>query len=188
MCIRDSYDPRSPYSASKASSDHLVRSWYHTYGLPVIVTNCSNNYGPWQFPEKLIPLVTLKAIHSEKIPIYGDGSNVRDWLFVEDHVDALILSAMKGKIGETYCIGGFGERTNLEVVEKICDILDDLTPKSFKHRDLISFVEDRKGHDKRYSINSEKIQSELNWKPKHSFDDGLLKTVEWYLKNENIFN
>ena len=182
------YDPRSPYSASKASSDHLVRSWYHTYGLPVIITNCSNNFGPWQFPEKLIPLVTLKAIHSEKIPIYGDGSNVRDWLFVEDHVDALILSAMKGEIGETYCIGGFGERTNLEVVEKICDILDDLTPKSFKHKDLISFVEDRKGHDKRYSINSEKIQSELNWKPKHSFDDGLLKTVEWYLKNENIFN
>jgi dTDP-glucose 4,6-dehydratase len=182
------YDPRSPYSASKASSDHLVRSWHHTYGLPVIITNCSNNYGPWQFPEKLIPLTILKAINSEKIPIYGDGSNVRDWLFVEDHVNALILSAMKGEIGETYCIGGFGERTNLEVVEKICDILDDLIPKSFKHKDLISFVTDRKGHDKRYSINSEKIQSELGWKPKYSFDEGLLETVSWYLKNKNIFN
>ncbi len=182
------YDPRSPYSASKASSDHLVRSWYHTYNLPIIITNCSNNYGPWQFPEKLIPLTTLKAINSEKIPIYGNGSNVRDWLYVEDHVEALILSARKGEIGETYCIGGFGERTNLEVVEKICDILDNLIPKSFKHKDLISFVKDRKGHDKRYSINSKKIQSELNWAPQYSFDNGLLKTVEWYLKNKNIFN
>ena len=182
-----SYDPRSPYSASKASSDHLVRSWYHTYGLPIIITNCSNNFGPWQFPEKLIPLTILKAIKSENIPIYGDGSNVRDWLFVEDHVEALILAATKGKIGETYCIGGFGEKNNLEVVKKICNILDSLCPKDFNHRDLISFVKDRKGHDKRYSINSSKIQSELKWKPKYSFDEALLKTVEWYLFNKDFY-
>lgn len=181
------YDPRSPYSASKASSDHLVRSWFHTYGLPIIITNCSNNFGPWQFPEKLIPLTILKAIKSENIPIYGDGSNVRDWLFVDDHVEALLLAATKGKIGETYCIGGFGEKTNLEVANKICNILDSLCPKDFNHRDLISFVKDRKGHDKRYSINSSKIQSQLKWKPKYSFEEALLKTVEWYLLNKDFY-
>ena len=181
------YDPRSPYSASKASSDHLVRSWFHTYELPIIITNCSNNYGPWQFPEKLIPLTIIKALKLEKIPIYGDGLNIRDWLFVEDHVDALILSAEKGKVGETYCIGGFGERTNLQVVEKICEILDEISPRNIKHNELISFINDRKGHDRRYAINSNKIQSELNWEPKYTFDEGLYKTVQWYLLNQKLY-
>ena len=181
------YDPRSPYSASKASSDHLVRSWFHTYGLPIIITNCSNNFGPWQYPEKLIPLTILKANKSEKIPIYGDGSNIRDWLYVEDHVDALILAATKGEIGETYCIGGFGEKTNLEVVKNICQILDVLSPKEIEHSELISFIEDRKGHDKRYSINPSKIQSKLKWQPKYSFEEALLKTIKWYLSSENFY-
>ena len=180
------YDPRSPYSASKASSDHLVRSWFHTYDLPIIITNCSNNFGPWQYPEKLIPLTILKANKSEKIPIYGDGSNIRDWLYVEDHVDALILAATKGEIGETYCIGGFGEKTNLEVVKNICQILDVLSPKEIEHSQLISFIKDRKGHDKRYSINPSKIQSKLNWQPKYSFEEALLKTIKWYLSSENF--
>ena len=180
------YDPRSPYSASKASSDHLVRAWHHTYNFPTIITNCSNNFGPWQYPEKLIPLTIGKAINLQTIPIYGDGSNVRDWLFVEDHVDALIISATKGEIGETYCIGGFGERTNLQVVKKICDILDVFCTRNIKHSELISFVKDRPGHDKRYSINSEKIQSKLNWMPKYSFDKALEITIKWYLENKEF--
>ena len=182
------YDPRSPYSASKASSDHLVRSWFHTYGLPIIITNCSNNFGPWQYPEKLIPLTILKANKSEKIPIYGDGSNIRDWLYVEDHVEALILAATKGEIGETYCIGGFGEKTNLEVVKNICQILDVLSPKEIEHHELITFIEDRKGHDKRYSINPHKIQSKLDWGPKYSFEEALLKTIKWYISSENFYS
>tara|TARA_A100001388_G_scaffold277287_1_gene267828 strand:+ start:786 stop:1796 length:1011 start_codon:yes stop_codon:yes gene_type:complete len=182
------YDPRSPYSASKAASDHLVKSWYHTYNLPIIITNCSNNFGPGQFPEKLIPLTILKALNLEEIPIYGDGLNIRDWLFVDDHVEALILSATKGKVGETYCIGGFGERTNLQVVTKICEILDSLNPAKIKHNELISFVKDRKGHDRRYAINSNKIQSELNWEPKYSFNKGIYKTVEWYLLNKKFYS
>jgi len=182
------YDPRSPYSASKASSDHLVRSWFHTYGLPIIITNCSNNFGPWQYPEKLIPLTILKANKSEKIPIYGDGSNIRDWLYVEDHVEALILAATKGEIGETYCIGGFGEKTNLEVVKNICQILDVLSPKEIEHHELITFIEDRKGHDKRYSINPHKIQSKLDWEPKYSFEEALLKTIKWYISSENFYS
>ena len=185
------YDPRSPYSASKASSDHLIRSWYHTYGLPVIVTNCSNNFGPWQFPEKLIPLVTLKAIQKEPIPLYGDGSNIRDWLFVEDHVDALLLAALKGKVGETYCIGGYGEKSNKEIVLKICEILDNEIPNQSPHNQLIKYVLDRPGHDKRYAINPSKIENELGWEPKCGLEKGLRKTVLWYLKNydwcQNIF-
>ena len=185
------YDPRSPYSASKASSDHLVRSWYHTYGLPVIVTNCSNNFGPWQFPEKLIPLVTLKAIQKEPIPLYGDGSNIRDWLFVEDHVDALLLAALKGKVGETYCIGGYGEKSNKEIVLKICEILDNEIPNQSPHNQLIKYVLDRPGHDKRYAIDPSKLENELGWKPKYGLEKGLRKTVLWYLKNydwcQNIF-
>ncbi len=177
------YDPRSPYSASKASSDHLVRSYFHTYGLPVIVTNCSNNFGPWQYPEKLIPLVIKKAINSEKIPIYGDGKNIRDWLFVEDHVDALLLCAFGGKSGETYCIGGYGENTNKFVVEKICDILDKESPQLYSYKSLISYVKDRPGHDRRYAVDSSKITKELGWKPKYGFKKGLEKTVKWYLKN-----
>ena len=180
------YDPRSPYSASKASSDHLVRAWHHTYNFPIIITNCSNNFGPWQYPEKLIPLTISKAINLQTIPIYGDGSNVRDWLFVDDHVDALIISATKGEIGETYCIGGFGERTNLQVVKKICDMLDFFCTQKIKYSELISFVNDRPGHDKRYSINSEKIQSKLNWHPKYSFDEALEKTIKWYLENKEF--
>lgn len=178
------YNPRSPYSASKASSDHLVRSYFHTYGLPTIVTNCSNNFGPWQYPEKLIPLVINKALNSEKIPIYGDGSNIRDWLFVEDHVEALLLCALNGKSGETYCIGGYGERTNKTVVEDICTILDEKKPILNSYKSLITYVEDRPGHDKRYGIDSSKITKEIGWKPKFGFTKGLEKTVEWYLRNK----
>ena len=178
-----SYDPRSPYSASKASSDHLVRSYYHTYGLPTIITNCSNNFGPWQFPEKLIPLVINKALKHEKIPIYGDGSNIRDWLFVEDHIDALLLCALKGKSGETYCIGGYGERTNKFVVEKICDLMDKLKPIKGSYKNLIQFVKDRPGHDQRYAIDSSKLTNQLEWKPKFGFDNGLEITVNWYIEN-----
>ena len=177
------YSPRSPYSSSKASSDHLVQSWYHTYGLPTIISNCSNNYGPYQFPEKLIPLSILKGIKGEQIPLYGDGLNIRDWLYVEDHVEALLLIAEKGKIGSSYCIGGFGERTNKEVQLQICKILDEIDPKKFLHAKLIKNVTDRPGHDKRYAINPTKIQQELDWKPQISFEDGLKKTIHWYLNN-----
>ena len=180
---KTSYDPRSPYSATKAASDHLVKAWHHTYGLPILITNCSNNFGPWQFPEKLIPLVILKAISGEPIPIYGKGQNVRDWLFVEDHITAIILVARKGSVGNNYCIGGFGERTNIEVVKEICDLLDKIKPKSFPYETLINFVKDRPGHDLRYAINPSKVISELGWKPKYQFNQALKLTVLWYLNN-----
>ena len=178
------YDPRSPYSASKAASDHLVNAWYHTFGLPIILTNCSNNYGPWQYPEKLIPVVILKAAAGQAIPLYGDGMNIRDWLYVEDHVDALLLAANNGRIGESYCIGGHGERTNLQVIENICTILDRIKPEGSPHRNLITFVKDRLGHDRRYAINPEKITTELGWQPRHDFEDGLEETVKWYVNQK----
>ena len=177
------YDPRSPYSASKASSDHLVKAWFHTFGMPILLTNCSNNYGPWQFPEKLIPLVILKAFQNKKIPIYGDGLNIRDWLFVEDHVEALLLVAEKGEVGESYCIGGNGEKSNKEVVLKICEIMDKNFPSKAPHKNLIEFVKDRPGHDKRYSIDPSKIIKNLGWKANHTFEEGLEETVNWYLDN-----
>jgi dTDP-glucose 4,6-dehydratase len=179
------YDPRSPYSASKASSDHLVRAWQETYGLPVVVTNCSNNYGPYHFPEKLIPVVILSAIAGKPIPIYGKGDNVRDWLFVEDHADALLLVLEKGEVGRSYNIGGENERTNLELVETICSILDQKRPKpSGSYKDQISFVPDRPGHDKRYAIDPARIRDELGWRPSVTVEEGLEKTVQWYLDNE----
>ena len=181
------YDPRSPYSASKAASDHLVRAWHHTYGLPVVLTNCSNNYGPWQFPEKLIPVVILKAVAGKPIPLYGDGENVRDWLYVEDHVEALLLAASRGRLGESYCVGGAGdhgspsERSNTEVVQAICTLLDGLRPAGAPHSRLITPVADRPGHDRRYAIDASKITRELGWRPQHSFDKGLEATVSWTL-------
>ncbi|MEB3266025.1 MAG: dTDP-glucose 4,6-dehydratase [Cyanobacteriota bacterium] len=175
------YDPRSPYSASKAASDHLVSAWHHTYGLPVVLTNCSNNYGPWQFPEKLIPVVILKAAAGEPIPLYGDGGNVRDWLYVEDHVDALILAATRGQVGRSYCVGGHGERSNREVVETICQLMDGLRPGGAPHGALITRVADRPGHDRRYAIDPGRISQELGWQPRHRFEDGLAATVGWYL-------
>tara|TARA_E500000331_G_C17233019_1_gene703514 strand:+ start:50 stop:1150 length:1101 start_codon:yes stop_codon:yes gene_type:complete len=178
------YNPRSPYSASKASSDHLVNAWHHTYGLPIIVTNCSNNFGPWQFPEKLIPNVILKALNNEKIPLYGDGSNIRDWLYVEDHVEALLMTLIKAKPGSNYCIGGFGERTNKEVVYLICDILDKIIPSKNLHSSLVNFVKDRPGHDKRYAIDSALIRQEIGWQPRYNFEEALEKTVKWYVKNK----
>ena len=175
------YDPRSPYSSSKAASDHLVGAWHHTYGLPVVLTNCSNNYGPWQFPEKLIPVVTLKAAAGEPIPLYGDGLNVRDWLYVEDHVDALLLAACTGASGRSYCVGGYGERTNREVVECICSQLDQLLPARKPHKQLIQMVTDRPGHDRRYAIDPARIEAELGWKPRHEFSEAVAKTVQWYI-------
>ena len=177
------YDPRSPYSASKAASDHLVRAWHHTYGLPVVITNCSNNYGPWQYPEKLIPVVILKAAAGEPIPLYGDGLNVRDWLYVDDHVEALLLAATRGQHGASYCVGGSGERNNRQVVEAICTLMDQLRPKGAPHARLITLVSDRPGHDRRYSINPTLIQSELGWQPRHTFEQGLEFTVRWFLEN-----
>ena len=177
------YDPRSPYSSSKAASDHLVSAWHHTYGLPVVLTNCSNNYGPWQFPEKLIPVVTLKAAARKAIPLYGDGLNVRDWLYVEDHVDALLLAACQGESGRSYCVGGYGERTNREVVECICKNLDDLIPGQSPHADLIQMVNDRPGHDRRYAIDPTRIEKELKWSPRHEFSTAIAETVRWYLKH-----
>jgi len=179
------YDPRSPYSASKAASDHLVSAWHHTYGLPVVLTNCSNNYGPWQFPEKLIPVVILKAAGGEPIPLYGDGLNVRDWLYVEDHVDALLLAACRGTPGRAYCVGGHGEHTNRQVVETICDLLDQRRPAGAPHARLITAVGDRPGHDRRYAINPTRISSELGWQPRHSFQEGLAVTVAWYLEQQD---
>ena len=202
---QSNYNPSSPYSASKASSDHLVRAWNRTYNLPVIITNCSNNYGPYQFPEKFIPLIILNALERKPLPVYGSGQNIRDWLFVEDHANALYSVVSKGKIGETYNIGGRNEKTNLEVVNIICEILDELIPpnlnkkknnqkiyrlKSSKksilsYKDLITFVKDRPGHDFRYAIDASKIKKELNWAPKHSFKTAIKKTIEWYLNNPN---
>jgi dTDP-glucose 4,6-dehydratase len=177
------YEPNSPYSASKASSDHLVRAWHHTYGLPVVTTNCSNNYGPYHFPEKLIPLVILNAVNGKPLPIYGKGDNIRDWLYVDDHARALRLVLEKGTPGETYNIGGWNEKTNLEVVQSICATLDELHPQGAPHSKLITYVADRPGHDKRYAIDANKIAHELGWKPLENFESGLRKTVEWYLHN-----
>ncbi len=185
---KSQYAPRSPYSASKASSDHLVMAWFHTYGFPALITNCSNNYGPWQFPEKLIPLAISKAIEEKPIPMYGDGKQIRDWLYVEDHIDALLLASEKGLIGESYCIGGYGERTNDDVLRSICTILDELRPRNESYVHLITSVKDRLGHDRRYAINSSKIQYELGWKAKMDFAEGLKMTVKWYLSNVNWLN
>ncbi|NCD34403.1 MAG: dTDP-glucose 4,6-dehydratase [Spartobacteria bacterium] len=178
------YDPRSPYSASKASSDHLVMAWFHTYGLPVLITNCSNNYGPYHFPEKLIPLVILNALDQKPLPIYGKGDNIRDWLYVEDHARALCLVVQQGVPGQTYNVGGNNERTNLQVVETICDVLDDLVPRDASYRELITFVTDRPGHDMRYAIDATKLKTELHWLPEENFDSGIRKTVQWYLDNK----
>jgi dTDP-glucose 4,6-dehydratase len=178
------YDPRSPYSASKASSDHLVRAWHHTYGLPVLVTNCSNNYGPYHFPEKLIPLMIIKGLAGEALPVYGAGVNVRDWLYVDDHARALIRVFEAGAPGETYIIGGRAERTNLDVVHRICDTLDELRPANHPRRELINFVADRPGHDHRYAIDPGKLERELGWKAQESFESGVERTVRWYLDNE----
>lgn len=180
------YDPRSPYSASKASSDHLVRAWRETYGLPVLLTNCSNNYGPYHFPEKLIPVVILNALAGKPLPIYGDGENIRDWLYVEDHADALLLVLEKGALGRSYNIGGENERTNLELVKTLCGILDYLHPRDEgSYADLITFVTDRPGHDARYAIDPSRIRNELGWRPSVTVEEGLEKTVQWYLDNEN---
>ncbi len=177
------YAPNSPYSASKAASDHLVRAWHHTYGLPTLATNCSNNYGPYHFPEKLIPLVIIRALRGERLPVYGKGDNIRDWLHVEDHAEALTLVLQKGKPGETYNIGGDSERRNIEVVQGICRLLDEFLPQSPNrpHERLIEFVTDRPGHDQRYAIDASKIGRELGWRPRHNFEDGLRATVRWYL-------
>ena len=178
------YDPRSPYSATKAASDHLARAWFHTYGLPTVVTNCSNNYGPYHFPEKLIPLVLLNALEGRPLPVYGDGGNIRDWLFVEDHARALATVLARGAPGETYNVGGRSERRNLEVVHALCDALDRLVPAAAPRRSLITFVADRPGHDRRYAIDATKIERALGWRPQESFETGLERTVAWYVANE----
>ena len=179
------YEPNSPYSASKAASDHLVRAWFHTYGFPVVTTNCSNNYGPYHFPEKLIPLVILNALNGKPLPIYGDGQQIRDWLFVGDHCSAIREVLAKGRLGETYNIGGWNEKANLEVVNAICAILDELKPRADgkSYADQITFVKDRPGHDRRYAIDASKIEEELGWRPAETFDTGIRKTVQWYLDN-----
>ncbi len=181
------YDPNSPYSASKAAADHFARVWHRVYGLPVIVTNCSNNYGPFQVPEKLIPSMILRALERRSLPVYGDGRNVRDWLFVEDHVEALLAVLARGRVGDTYCIGGGAERQNIEVVTRICEILDEIRPRGDgrSFRSQISFVADRRAHDRRYAIDASKVARELGWKPRHTFETGLRETVEWYLANES---
>ncbi|PSV22746.1 dTDP-glucose 4,6-dehydratase [Photobacterium leiognathi subsp. mandapamensis] len=187
-----SYAPSSPYSASKASSDHLVRSWLRTYGFPTIVTNCSNNYGPYHFPEKLIPLMILNALEGKQLPVYGNGMQIRDWLYVEDHAVALYTVVTKGYIGETYNIGGHNEKANIEVVKTICSLLEELVPNKpeglAQYKDLITYVTDRPGHDVRYAIDATKIASELGWKPQETFESGIRKTVEWYLNNEQWWN
>ena len=187
------YAPNSPYAASKASADHLVRAYFHTYGLPVLITNCSNNYGPYQFPEKLIPLMILNALEGKPLPIYGDGGNIRDWLYVEDHCSGILLVLQKGKVGDKYNIGGHNERTNLEIVDQICNCLDRLLPASknpalrkqglSSYASLKRFVKDRPGHDRRYAIDAEKIRAELGWSPKYDFDSGIAKTLSWYYEN-----
>ncbi|MDA8760469.1 dTDP-glucose 4,6-dehydratase [Amylibacter sp.] len=179
------YDPRSPYSASKASSDHLVRAWHKTYGLPILITNCSNNYGPYQFPEKLIPVIILNALVGRPLPIYGSGENIRDWLYVEDHANALLTVLTKGRVGRSYNIGGENEVTNIQIVQKICTILDKLIPAQRPYKELIEFVADRPGHDQRYAIDPSRIKSELGWSPCVSLDEGLEKTVRWYINNES---
>ena len=181
----NTYEPNSPYSASKAASDHLVRAWFHTYGLPVITTNCSNNYGPYHFPEKLIPLVILNALNSKPLPIYGDGQQIRDWLYVGDHCSAIREVLAKGKLGETYNIGGWNEKANIDVVKTICAILDELKPRADgkSYVEQITYVKDRPGHDRRYAIDASKVERELGWRPKETFDTGIRKTVQWYLDN-----
>ncbi len=181
------YAPNSPYSASKAASDHLVRAYHHTYGLPTLTTNCSNNYGPYQFPEKLIPLMILNARAGKPLPVYGDGQNVRDWLFVEDHCEAIRIVLARGKVGETYNIGGWNEMPNMAIIETICSLLDELCPKDpvVPHRELVRFVKDRPGHDRRYAMDARKIERELGWKPRETFESGIRKTVAWYLKNQD---
>ncbi|MBT0778282.1 MULTISPECIES: dTDP-glucose 4,6-dehydratase [Paracoccus] len=179
------YDPRSPYSASKAASDHLVRAWHETYGLPVVLTNCSNNYGPFHFPEKLVPVVILNALHGRPIPVYGDGGNIRDWLYVEDHADALLLVLEKGVIGRSYNIGGENEAKNIDLVRTICAHMDRLRPDAAPHDRLITFVTDRPGHDRRYAIDPTRIREELGWRPSVTVEEGLARTVEWYLENED---
>ena len=178
------YDPRSPYSASKAASDHLVRAWHETYGLPVVLSNCSNNYGPYHFPEKLVPVVILNALHGREIPVYGDGGNVRDWLYVEDHADALLLVLEKGALGRSYNIGGENEARNIDLVRTICAHMDRLRPDAGPHERLIRFVADRPGHDRRYAIDPTRIREELGWRPSVTVEEGLRRTVEWYLANE----
>lgn len=177
------YAPRSPYAASKAASDHLVNAWHHTYGLPVVLTNCSNNFGPWQFPEKLVPVVILKAVAAEPIPLYGDGANVRDWLYVDDHVDGLLLAARQGQLGQSYGLGGHGERSNRQMLESLCALLDQRLPGGAPHARLITPVPDRPGHDHRYAIDPTRISTELGWQPTRNLDDGLAATVDWYLAN-----
>ena len=179
------YDPRSPSSASKAGSDHLVRAWGETYGLPIVISNCSNNYGPFHFPEKFIPVVLLSALAGRRIPVYGDGSNVRDWLYVEDHADALLAVLERGKVGESYNIGGENEASNIDLARSICQILDEKRPENAPHEDLIEFVTDRPGHDQRYAIDPTRIRSELGWRPSVTLEEGLRRTVEWYLENED---
>jgi dTDP-glucose 4,6-dehydratase len=185
FCETTAYDPRSPYSASKAASDHLVRAWHHTYGLPVVVTNCSNNYGPYHFPEKLIPLIIINALEGLTLPVYGKGANVRDWLFVDDHARALLTVVTKGTVGETYCVGGRCEKANIEVVRTICALMDELAPsvKIGPRESLITYVADRPGHDMRYAIDASRIAADLGWEPQETFESGLRKTVEWYLAN-----
>jgi dTDP-glucose 4,6-dehydratase len=184
------YEPNSPYSASKAASDHLVRAWFHTYGLPVLTTNCSNNYGPYHFPEKLIPLCILNALNGKPLPIYGDGKQIRDWLYVKDHCNAVREVLRQGHIGETYNVGGWNEKTNLEVVKTLCAILDELKPRAdgSKYENQITYVKDRPGHDRRYAIDASKLERDLGWKPKETFETGLRKTVLWYLENETWVN
>lgn len=184
FCEDTPYDPSSPYSASKASSDHLAKAWERTYGLPVVVSNCSNNYGPFHFPEKLIPLTILNALAGERLPVYGMGENVRDWLFVEDHARALDIIAERGRIGETYNVGGRNERRNIDVVRRICAVLDTLVPANRPREELIEFVTDRPGHDARYAIDATKLETELGWRAREDFDSGIEKTVRWYLDNE----
>jgi len=178
------YDPSSPYSASKAASDHLAKAWTRTYGLPIIVSNCSNNYGPYHFPEKLIPLTIINAMEGSSLPVYGAGRNVRDWLYVEDHARALDTIVDRGRVGETYNVGGRNERRNIDVVNRICELLDELRPSGAPHAQLIKFVQDRPGHDARYAIDATKLESELKWQAKENFDSGIEKTVKWYLENE----
>jgi dTDP-glucose 4,6-dehydratase len=185
FCEETSYQPSSPYSASKAASDHLALAWFKTYGLPVVVSNCSNNYGPYQFPEKLIPLMVLNAIEGKPLPVYGSGSNVRDWLYVDDHAEGLISLLTRGQPGDKYNFGGNSERSNLDVVELICDVLERMVPGRTKMRSLIKFVKDRPGHDLRYAIDASKAHRELGWKPSKTFEEGITHTVQWYLENRN---
>lgn len=185
---RTPYNPSSPYSASKAASDHLVIAWHRTYGMPALISNCSNNYGPYQFPEKLIPLMVINALNGNSLPVYGDGVNIRDWLYVDDHTQALRLIMEKGKPGEQYHVGGRNEQTNLQVVKGICTLMDEFHPEGAPHEQLITYVEDRPGHDQRYAIDAAKLENELGWRARHSFDTGLRKTVQWYLENEAWWN